>query len=209
MAARSSLRSVAVVLGLTLLAAIVTPAAAAHAAAGVGVGAAPIEAKGELTAASSVVLPSLYVMNTGTEPSTYGIRVQRIGKTSGTPVPTSWVTVTPATLALKPKAGRWVKVSLQIPAGAASGSYTSYLVAGTLAGGQATGTKAQFGAQAATQLSFKVGAPGSAAAVESKPDTSSNGADLGPWWAWVGGLALVVAVIAIWKSGIRVKVTRS
>jgi hypothetical protein len=202
-------RAVTVAL-LAGMAAILAPAAA-FAVTGVGVGAAPIQATHSVAPASTVALPSLYVVNTGTVASAYGIKVMPIGKAKGLAVPASWVALTPGKVSLKPKAGTWIKVVLSVPAGAARGSYASYLVAGTTTVGTSKGTQATFGGQAATELRFTVDPSGSAssksgAATGSRAAGRSSG--LGPWWAWMTGIAVLVLLIGWKRSGLRLQITR-
>src|SRR3982074_1449235 len=72
--------------------------------AGPGVGAPPITLSETAIPGHSYTLPSLYLVNTGTETSRYGVRVARLEQGQQRDVPTSWVAVASTTLNLDPKA---------------------------------------------------------------------------------------------------------
>jgi hypothetical protein len=127
-----------------------------HAAAsiGTGVGANPIVLTEVAQPGHSYTLPQLYIVNTGTEASPYGVRVTRLEKGSQRDVPNSWVELPRSPIVLAAGEATRVPVRLLVPAGAAPGDYMTNLVAGTVAPGRTSGTS--LGAAAATQLRFSV-----------------------------------------------------
>jgi hypothetical protein len=131
----------------------------ALASTGTGVGAAPIAASRPVTAGQIYALPAVLVQNTGTEPARYHLAVQELGPSPHLPAPPSWVRFATNDLLLTPGQQARVPISLAVPATGAAGAYTSDIVVGTLpaAGGTPTGGAATvLGAQAATQLTFRV-----------------------------------------------------
>ena len=120
-------------------------------------GASPITLTQPALAGHTYQLPSLYVINTGTEASYYQVRVQPIGQGKGYPVPAGWIRFGRNRFFLQPKAALPVPITLSIPSNALAGAYRSYLVAGTVPASQTSGVA--FGAAAATRLEFTVAPP--------------------------------------------------
>jgi hypothetical protein len=139
------------------LAAFVTGAAPAAASTGAGVAANPVSLAGLAVAGRSYELPGLYVVNTGTDPATYHVQVERLSSATGRDIPSAWVRFGQNDFPLRPGKSAIVPIEVTIPSGAPAGSYGSDLVASASAG-DAGGTT--LGAAAATGLSFTVGAGG-------------------------------------------------
>ena len=174
--------------------------AAAGADIGTGVGASPITLDRPAVAGQAYTLPSLYVVNTGSEASYYAVRVERLSKGSASPVPSGWIAFGKNDFPLAPKAFTQVPLRLAVPANAAIGSYLTNLVVTTVAPGQKGGVA--LGAGAAATLTFSVAAP--------------SGPHLGipwpwPWWVYgllaLLGLAGAASVVPRW-FGIRFQVER-
>jgi hypothetical protein len=180
----------AVALLLLLLA-----AAPAGASVGVGVGAAPLRLAGPARPGGHYRLPSLYVVNTGTQTSDYLVRVQRLGHPTGRAVPASWVHLGRAQLRLLPRQHTLVPVTVSVPDDAASGAYGTDLVASTVMKQPGHGTA--LGAAAADRLIFTVDAPGRGFS----------------WPPWAGYLLLALAgaalaVLSARRLGLRVQIER-
>ncbi len=144
--------------GLVLMAtawAFVWGTQGADASLGTGVGATPIKLAQTAVPGHTYDLPPLFVINTGTEPSYYAVRVERMSEGPGRPVPQSWVRFGRNRFLLAPQESTPVPMTLTIPADAAPGDYLSNLVAGTVPGGDTAGVA--LGAAAATRLEFSVG----------------------------------------------------
>ena len=167
---------------------------------GTGVGASPISLDRPAVAGQTYTLPSLYVVNTGSEASYYAVRVERLSKAAARLVPSSWITFGKNDFPLAPKAATQVPLRLAVPANAATGSYMTNLVVTTVASNQKAGVA--LGAGAAATLTFAVAAP--------------TGLNLGipwpwPWWVYgLGALLLLGAAVALVPRwfGVRVQVER-
>jgi len=171
--------------------------AAAFADVGAGVGASPIVLAPTATPGREYSLPPLYVMNTGTVTSSYKLRVEQFSPHSGRSVPERWISFARNDFVLAPKAYSYVKLTLSVPSGAPAGSYTSDLVAGTVAGHVGAGTVAA--AQAATKLMFSV------------RDGGGGLPWLWPLWAYlvIGTLLLVGLMVVIQRRyGFHLQVER-
>ena len=144
----------------------------------------------------SYQLPSLYVINVGTEAAIYQVRVQRLDTGSGRTVPVGWVKVGINNFALQPQESRLVPLQLAVPADAESGAYVSDLIAWTATA--TSGGGASLGSSAATLRQFRVEA--GAGAGSSLP-------------GWAGSVALVIGaillvVLLVRFSGLRLRVER-
>lgn len=130
------------------------PVAVAWASVGVGVGAQPITLARAAHAGHSYRLNSLYVVNTGTERSSYGFRVRRYRPfRPGHRVSPRWIRFDRRFVTLNGGQAINVAVTLHVPRGATPGAYVSDIAAYYLAPGHA-GTNA--GVAAATLLRFRV-----------------------------------------------------
>lgn len=169
--------------------------AQAWATLGAGVGASPLTVTAPTHPGHTyTVTPNLLVVNTGTDPAYYRLRVQRLSKGRAATLPAGWVRFAANDLSLAPNAQRSVIVQVSVPGSALPGSYTSDVVA-TGVVPHATG-QAAAGAAAATTLSITViGSP----------------ATPFPWFILVVIIGLLVVVGVVWlirRSGVRLKVER-
>lgn len=126
----------------------------ASASVGTGVGANPIVLGEQAQPGHSYSLPELYVVNTGTQVSRYGVHVGRLGKGSQHDVPSSWVELPSSSVTLGAGESASLPLGLVVPVSAPPGDYMTDLVVGTVAAGGSPGTS--LGAAAATQLRFSV-----------------------------------------------------
>jgi hypothetical protein len=184
-------------LPLTALALLGWPAAS-YASVGVGVQAGPVRLSGVAHPGGQYALPPVYVVNTGTQPETVKIAIERISPGSGRTVPPSWIAVSSAPVRLAHAQSARIPLALTVPAGAAPGRYFSDVVAKGTAPLSAGG--ANLGVAAATDLEFTV--------VLGPPATGS--ADV-PGWLLPYAAAVIVAAAAavvIRRTGIRVRIER-
>ncbi|HEY6278835.1 MAG TPA: hypothetical protein VIX86_21185 [Streptosporangiaceae bacterium] len=184
---------------LLALAGVWLAAPAAQASVGVGIQAAPVRLAGVAHAGQSYQLPAVSVINTGSQPESITVRVQRILTGPGRAVPPAWVQIPGQGVRLAPHAEASIPLSLSVPGGAKPGGYVTELVAYGSASVQAGG--ASLGAAAATKLEFRVVA-----------DPGGLFWFIPGWvsWAalWLFLLALLAAAVTVaWKSGLRLRVT--
>jgi hypothetical protein len=178
---------------------IAVAAPAAEASIGVGVQANPVRLAGTAHPGGSYDLPSLFVVNTGSQPESLTVQVKRLAGDTGQAFPASWVQVGTVNGDLRPRQQALVSVRLLPPAGAKPGSYRGDLVVTGMpsSSGPATGG-VRFGAGATTPLEFTI-APGPA-----------GGGWLGlPIWKWwlIGVLAVVAAAtLIVRRTGLRVRI---
>jgi hypothetical protein len=181
-----------------LLTLVIAPAAA-DASVGVGVQAGPVRLAGTAHPGGTYALPPVYVVNTGTEPESVAIRIERISRGAGRTVPPSWIRVTAPLPRLGHGQSARVPLSLVVPAQAAPGQYFSDVV---VTGSAAVTTGgANLGVAAATDLEFRI-APGAVA----RPWFSVPG-----WVLAAVALVLVLAVagVLVDRSGIRIRIERA
>ena len=169
----------------------------ADASIGVGVQAAPVRLTDAALTGQSYALPPVYVSDTGTQPETIKVRVDRLSTGRGRSVPQSWVHATGPTVHLSPHQGAQVPLQLAVPAGAKPGRYLSDIVVTAAPGG--TAGHVNLGVAAATPLEFTVrqGAPPS---------------PLVPTWTWwftAGLVTLLVVGLGLRRSGIRIRIERT
>jgi hypothetical protein len=105
---------------------------------------------------------------------------------------------------LAPAQGAWIGLALDVPAGAADGRYASDVVAGSTFGAAVRGQTARFGDQAATPLTFTVDHAASPVA----DVRSTRGSGL-PWWVYLAMIGGPIAVIALWRGGLRIRFERT
>src|SRR5713226_4691549 len=128
--------------------------AAAEASVGVGVQAGPVRLAGAAHPGGSYQLPPVYVVDTGTEPESVRVRVQRLSPGPGRAVPPSWVHATGPGLQLAAHQGARIPLELVVPAGARPGRYLSDVV--VAASAAVSAGRANLGVGAATKLEFTV-----------------------------------------------------
>jgi hypothetical protein len=150
---------------------------------GAGIGASPISLAQAAAPGGTYALPSVYVVNTGTDTGRFRLRVQRISTGAARTVPVDWVRIGRGELTLGPMQHALVPLTLVLPASAHPGHYLTDLVFGTVSTSSTPG--AHVGAQAATKLEFDV-----------KPASAPSSS----WWIWLlmgaAGVLLVVALLA-------------
>jgi hypothetical protein len=184
-----------VAVGLLFLAA--APVAAA-ASVGVGVQAGPVRLADAAHPGGTYALPPVYVVNTGTQAESVGIRIERISHGTGRTVPPSWIRVSALPSRLGHGQSARVPLDLVVPAGARPGQYFSdVVVTGSAA---LTVGGANLGVAAATDLEFRI-APGAVA----QPWFSVPGWVLA---AMAGIVVVVVALLLASRSGIRIRIER-
>ncbi len=168
----------------------------ARASIGVGVQANPVSLTGTAHPGASYALPSLYVVNTGTQAESMSVRVvRRTGPDRA--IPESWIRIGALSGQLPPKQSARIALELITPADAKPGSYVSDIV---VTGSTAPAAGVNFGAAAATKLEFTITPGPQGASWLSIPGWT--------WWV-IGGLAILAAVAFGWRrSGLRIRVER-
>jgi len=160
---------------------------------GAGISSEPITLPGSGVPGTTYRLQGLVVANTGATASHFGLRVRPLHKKGELGVDPGWVTFQPDTFSLGPDASRKVTVVVSLPPSVDRGQYTSYVVAATVP--PHGGSDGAASAAAATTLSF---------AVKGAPPGSGF-----PWFDWLGVgviLLLAAALVAVWRSGLRISV---
>lgn len=181
--------------GLTALFGLAAPAGASI---GVGIQANPVSLSGVAHPGRTYTLPDLYIVNTGTQPESMTVQVQRLSAGAGQTVPASWIRITGLTGQLKPQQSARIPLELVTPGGAQAGQYRSDIVVRGSTEPVASGVN--LGAAAATKLEFTI-TPGPASA-------SWLSFPVWKWWV-IGVLVLLAAGIFGWRrSGFRIRVER-
>jgi len=176
------------------LVAALAPAVAAYASIGVGIQSNPVRLGGVAHPGGSYTLPSLYVINTGTEPESVSVRVERLetGSGPGWNVPASWIQISDQGTQLAPNQSALISLELHTPGSARPGSYATDLVAtGSTAG---TPGVVNFGAAAATGLEFSV-TPGPAPGIAAWR-----------WWLFVALIVLTAVIVIVRRAGLRIHI---
>ncbi len=168
----------------------------AGASVGVGVQATPVRLGNVAQAGDSYALPPVYVLDTGTQAESIGVRIQRLSAGPGRDVPQSWVQMTGPGVQLSPHQAARIPLELVVPGDAKPGRYLSDIVV-TGSAGISPG-QANLGAAAATPLEFSV-KPGPAPGLWPVVPTWM-------WWVLVALLALVAAVLGVRRSGVRIRI---
>ena len=137
-------------------------------------------------------------MNTGTEPETVRLDVQRLSKGKGRDVPKAWFKPGQTDVHLDAKQSATIPVQLVVPADAKPGPYFSDVVAhgsASIEAGQAT-----LGVAAATKLQFTVG----------KAVPAGFWSRLAPPLVWAGIIVLAGAgILLARRSGFRLRLERT
>jgi hypothetical protein len=184
--------ALAIAIGLAAWLGLAGPA---RASIGVGVQASPVSLNGAAHPGASYALPSLYIVNTGTQAESMSVRVvRRTGP--GRDIPESWIRIGALDGQLPPKQSARIALELVTPADAKPGTYASDIVVTGSAAPAAAGVN--FGAAAATKLEFTI-TPG------------PPGGSWFPAWTWwvAGGLVILAAAAFGWqRSGLRIRVER-
>ena len=193
MASRTFGIAIGIAVGCVALLGVATPA---RASIGVGVQADPVRLSVTAHPGGSYALPSLFVVNTGTEAEGISVQIKRLSSGPGQTIPASWIRIGSVGEQLKPRQQVLIPIQLSAPGDAKPGSYRSDVVVTGSSGAGAGGVR--FGAAAATELEFAI-APGPA---------SPGWLGVPPWRWWLSGilalLALVVFVVR--RAGLRVRI---
>jgi hypothetical protein len=181
---------VALGVGLTALLGF---APSAGASVGVGIQANPVRLTGVAHPGATYTLPSLYVVNTGTQAESITVQVERLGNAhSGRAIPRSWINVSGLSGQLGPGQAADIPLQLVTPSDARPGSYSSDLV---VTGSTALTTNGiRFGAAAATGLDFSI--------------TPAPAPGFPTWKLWMI-CALVVlggATFVVRRTGLRIRI---
>jgi len=185
---------VATVLAAGVIVVATAGALPAGASLGAGISASPVTLQESAKPGQHYDLGTVKVVNTGTEPSAYALRIDAAN--GGRQVPRSWVRFSPDTVQLAPKASTAVNVALRIPKQQAAGEYRALIVAHTVALRRAAG--AGVGAAAATKLSFRV-------------RNAGRRLPMPPTWVTLTFLSLigiVVVTLFLRRLGVSVQVER-
>jgi hypothetical protein len=172
--------------------------ATSFASVGVGVQAGPVRLAGAAHPGGRYALPPVFVVNTGTQPESVVIAIERISPGSGRTVPASWISASSVPVRLAHNQSARIPLSLTVPASAAPGRYFSDVVAKGTAPLSEGG--ANLGVAAATDLEFSV----------------DRGAVASSWFSVPGWLlpyviaVIVIAVVAviIRRTGVRIRIER-
>jgi hypothetical protein len=172
--------------------------ASASASIGVGVQADPVSLGQAAHPGATYALPSLYVVNTGTQTESMSARVERLSAGAGQAIPASWVHITSLSGQLRPGQAAQMSLELVTPSDARLGSYESDIVVSGSTAPVSAGIN--LGAAAATKLEFRITPAPGARSWLSLP--------VWKWWV-IGGLALLALTILGWRrSGFRIRVER-
>jgi hypothetical protein len=187
--------------GFLLLAFPLGAAASTAAAASIGVGiqVGPVRLAGIAHAGRAYDLPPVYVVNTGTEPETVRLEVQRLSRGTGHDVPKAWFQPAETDVKLDARQSATIEVKLVVPADATPGPYFSDVVAHGSASIEAG--QASLGVAAATKLQFTVG----------KALPAGFWSRLPAPVYWAGGAIVLAggAILLARRSGLRLRVERS
>jgi hypothetical protein len=172
--------------------------ATSFASVGVGVQAGPVRLTGAAHPGGRYALPPVFVVNTGTQPESVVIAIERISPGSGRTVPPAWVAASSAPVRLAHDQSARIPLSLTVPVGAAPGRYFSDVVAKGTA--QVAAGGANLGVAAATELEFSV-----------VPGAVQSGGLSAPSWLLPYVLAVIViaaAAVVVRRTGVRIRIER-
>ena len=186
------LRLSGLVLGVGIALAAPALSGPALAAAGTRIGPSRISMARPAAPGQVYALDSLSVANTGSDPATYNIRVERLKSSDRRLAPSQWLTLGPTTVALAAGQSTLVRMTLRIPADASRGDYLTNVVATTAPTAQSQGTGAVLGAGAAADVEFTV---------------SGAGADTAPWWPLALVALLAIGAGLFYSSGYTIRVS--
>ena len=142
----------AIVLAAMLL--LCLPAADIQAQLGVGIMPGIIRVDEPLLPGGRYNLPSLQVVNTGSEASDYGVELASMAEQEELQPPAEFIVFSPTSFHLEPGANQVVSLSLDIPVKAKPGDYLAYIEAHPVT--TSAGGGMQIGVAAATKLYFTV-----------------------------------------------------
>ena len=124
----------------------------AHADVGVGVSLGNIKVDDVLTPGGHYRLPTLSVLNTGSESGHFEVVVSYAADQREKRPPEEWFSFTPQRFPLEASASQAVAITLDLPASSTPGDYFAFLEAHPVAEGQGV----TIGVAAATKLSFSI-----------------------------------------------------
>lgn len=185
----------AIAVGLVALLGLAQPASASI---GVGIQANPVVLGRAAHPGASYLLPSVYVVNTGSQAESMTARVERLAAGPGQTIPPSWIHITSLGEQLAPRQSAQISLELVTPSDAKPGNYVSDIVVTGSAGPASAGIN--FGAAAATDLKFTV-----------TPGPAARSWLSFPAWKWlvICGLVLLAVIIGGWRrAGLRIRVER-
>jgi len=170
----------------------------ASASIGVGVQANPVSLGQVAHPGASYPLPSLYVVNTGTQAESMSAQVERLSPGATQTVPASWIHISSLKGQLRPAQSAQISLELVTPSDAKPGIYESDIVVSGSTAPVSAGIN--LGAAAATKLEFRITpAPGAGSWLSISAWT---------WWV-IGGVVLLAAALLGWRrSGFRIRVDR-
>jgi hypothetical protein len=177
---------------------VVAWSATSFASVGVGVQAGPVRLTGAAHPGGQYALPPVFVENTGSQPESVVIAIERISPGSGRTVPPAWIATSSGPVRLAHGQSARIPLSLTVPAGAAPGRYFSDVVAKGTA--QISAGGANLGVAAATDLEFSV-----------VPGTAGSGWLSVPGWLLPYVLAVIViaaGAVVIRRTGVRIRIER-
>jgi hypothetical protein len=170
----------------------------ASASIGVGVQANPVSLGQVAHPGASYPLPSLYVVNTGTQAESMSARVERLSPGAAHTVPASWIHISALRGQLMPERSAQFSLELVLPSDAKPGTYQSDIVVSGSTAPVSAGIN--LGAAAATKLEFRITpAPG-----------AGSWFSISAWkWGVIGGVVLLAAALLGWRrTGLRIRVER-
>lgn len=121
---------------------------------GVGVGAGKITVQEQLKPGGIYELPTIPVINTGDEPSEFGVSLDYDNHQPELQPPKEWFSLEPSTFHLEPGKSQLVKTTLTVPIKAVPGNYFVYVEAHPVKGSVAG--KTSVGIAAAVKLYFTI-----------------------------------------------------
>ena len=124
----------------------------AHADVGVGVSLGNMKVEDALTPGGHYRLPTLSVLNTGSDPAQFEVVVSFAADQRERRPPEEWFAFAPQRFPLEPSTSQAVAISLDLPANAGPGDYFAFLEAHPIAERQGV----SIGVAAATKLSFSI-----------------------------------------------------
>lgn len=184
------------VLGATALAALAIPATA-QASVGVGIQAGPVRLAGAAHPGGRYSLPPVYVVDTGTQPETLTVRIERLSPGQARAVPAAWISPGSAVQLSHGESAR-IPLELVVPAAAKPGQYLTDVVVKGSAAVSAGG--ANIDVAAATKLQFRIA-----------PGTVGGSWFSVPGWLLPGiGVVLLLAgaAAAARRLGVRIQIDR-
>lgn len=170
--------------------------APAYASIGVGIQSNPVLLDGVAHPGGTYTLPSLYVVNTGTEAESVSVQVEHLVASASHAwnVPRSWIQVADQGTQLAPAQSAQIPLQLHPSGNARSGNYSTDLVVTGSAADTYDDGNVKFGAAAATGLEFRV-TPNPPQAIAAWK-----------WWLLTALIILTTIVVVIRRTGFRIRI---